>query len=113
MTKVVFLSAVLLVLATALPYAVAFNPIFSTFSSLISDRKNTSLTSSRVNNKFNITVVTWNLAEKTPTRTQCLFLREFLDQDMIVIGVQVRILKPSQDNCRNFKITRSSFHSLK
>jgi len=47
---------------------------------------------SNSNLTFNITVLTWNLAEATPTESNYDFLRLLRSEDMVVIGVQVRRL---------------------
>jgi hypothetical protein len=44
----------------------------------VSDRKN----------EYNISIVSWNLAEKSPSKKDCLFLKEYLNEDIVVIGVQ-------------------------
>lgn len=38
--------------------------------------------------KFNVSVITWNLAEKELQASGCEFLRDFRNSDFIVIGVQ-------------------------
>jgi hypothetical protein len=39
-------------------------------------------------NEYNISIVSWNLAEKTPSKKDCLFLKEYQNEDIVVIGVQ-------------------------
>ncbi len=39
-------------------------------------------------NKLKISAVTWNLAQSTPFISDCTFLRQFHDNDMVVVGVQ-------------------------
>ena len=39
--------------------------------------------------KLNVSVITWNLAECTPSDYDCSFLKKFSDEDVVVIGVQV------------------------
>ena len=50
---------------------------------------------------YNLSVVTWNLAEKKPTDQDCLFLKEFRGDDFVVFGVQ---------ECENIKPRREEGH---
>ena len=37
---------------------------------------------------FNVTCLTWNMAELSPTEEDCSFMRSFRSSDMVVLGVQ-------------------------
>ena len=50
---------------------------------------------------YNMSVVTWNLAEKKPSERDCAFLKEFRGDDFVVIGVQ---------ECENIKPRREEGH---
>ena len=50
---------------------------------------------------YNLSVITWNLAEKKPTDQDCLFLKEFRGDDFVVFGVQ---------ECENIKPRREEGH---
>ena len=58
---------------------------------------------------YNITAITWNLAEKTPSLNDSRFLREFsLDSDIICIGVQeCEDVKPRRHEGRRSKAWRN------
>ena len=50
---------------------------------------------------YNLSVVTWNLAEKKPTDHDCTFLKQFRGDDFVVFGVQ---------ECENIKPRREEGH---
>jgi hypothetical protein len=37
---------------------------------------------------YNISVITWNLAEKSPIKKDCMFLKSYRKDDIVVLGVQ-------------------------
>ena len=37
---------------------------------------------------FNVTCLTWNMAELSPTEDDCTFMKSFRSSDMVVLGVQ-------------------------
>lgn len=50
---------------------------------------------------FNLSVITWNLAETIPTAKDCEFLLQFKQEDIVVIGVQeVEDIKPRRHEGR-------------
>ena len=51
--------------------------------------------------EYNMSVVTWNLAEKKPSEPDCAFLKEFRGDDFVVVGVQ---------ECENIKPRREEGH---
>ena len=60
--------------------------------------------SKQVQQSYNVSVVTWNLAEAAPTSSHHRFLEQFKDSDIVVIGVQ---------ECENIKPRRNEGHRSK
>lgn len=52
-----------------------------------SNNKKNKLTTLPVDS-LNVTALTWNLGEKSPTESDCSFLRSFRSSDVVVLGVQ-------------------------
>lgn len=50
---------------------------------------NNKLISSDVKSEgYNISILTWNLAEKSPSKKDCLFLKDYRNDDIVVLGIQ-------------------------
>lgn len=43
-----------------------------------------------VRSPVSLSVVTWNLAQSTPSKRDAAFLKEHEDSDVVVVGVQVK-----------------------
>ena len=76
------------------------------------DTKVTSGVSEQGNEKYAISVVTWNLAEKSPSKKDCTFLKNYRDEDIVVLGVQecedVRPRRQEGHRSRAWKTLQSS-----
>eukprot|EP01041_Mallomonas_annulata_P002141 gene2141-4173_t len=83
-----------LVLCNYISICLASNiPIQSSIPILESIYGNNQLNKNSTNGGFsrpavNLTVITWNLAETSPSEKDCEFIKKFRNEDLIVIGVQ-------------------------
>ena len=57
---------------------------------------------------FNVTVLTWNMAETSPTEQDCEFIKSFRDSDLVVMGVQeCEDIKPRRHEGRRSRAWRA------
>jgi hypothetical protein len=57
---------------------------------------------------FNATVLTWNMAEASPTEEDCDFIKSFKDSDLVVMGVQeCEDIKPRRHEGRRSRTWRA------
>jgi hypothetical protein len=85
----------LLAVSTVDPSAISYRSLFGSPNIVSADNKNATAPPEEAAprkstlNLYNISVVTWNLAEKSPSARDCAFLKELQsDSDFVVIGVQ-------------------------
>lgn len=81
-------------------------------SMAIKPSKETSLVDTSTSSKepliFNVTVLTWNLAEASPTEEDCEFIKSFRDSDLVVMGVQeCEDIKPRRHEGRRSRAWRA------
>lgn len=76
------------------------------------NRKNNETRVGNPDDKYNISVVTWNLAEKSPSKEDCSFLKKFKNDDIVVIGAQecedVRPRREEGHRSRAWKLLQSA-----
>ena len=79
-----------LVVSTVDPSAISYRSLFGSPDVAAAETPLDEAASPKNNpNLYNISVVTWNLAEKSPSARDCAFLKELQSEsDFVVVGVQ-------------------------
>lgn len=65
------------------------SPLFSRITSFVGEALDTAVNTTGSESKsLNVSVITWNLSELSPTKKDCLFMNAFQDSDIVICGVQ-------------------------
>ena len=60
----------------------------STETNICSENSSSACNAQQTSSSFNVTCLTWNMAELSPTEEDCSFMKSFRSSDMVVLGVQ-------------------------